>query len=448
MWNAILTHTPLLYLVQSFWRDEAFSVLAAEQPLRFIVSRLGFEPPVYYTLLHFWVKIFGDSEIAARSLSLVGFVLATCLMVEWGALLFKKHWLALFLPLFFFLNPMLLYYAFEVRTYAWYTLFATLALFSYANKKWRWFIVTATLAFYTHTYFLPFLAALGIHWIVSDLWGKRLRIATLMKSMQLRAFLAIGVLMSPWLIRVLQQTARLKSSWYYPVNWQLVQSVLGNMFTGYEGTPWYGWAYTRILSVIILVFLGGMLLDKTHRKRNLLIGLFTIIPLGITVGISFVKPLFVNRYLIPVTVGEVLGITLAIAAIRNSLIQKAIAALLLIGVLWVNWWFPPQHPKLPIRDTFEQVNMLMKDNDTVLAADPLIYLETKYYTKDRRRAFFYNPQNGAFPWYVGDALVTPADIVRDFPLYPDRGFLIHADGSFEIVYRTSVNGLKTQSKRK
>ena len=141
--------------------DEAFSILAAQQSLVFIVTRLGFEPPVYYAMLHFWIKLFGSGEIAARSLSLVGFLLSTALMIEWSHALYKKHWLSWYLPLFFFLNPMLLYYAFEVRTYGWYIFFATTTLMFYSAKQWKWFIVSALLGFYTHVYMLPFIGILG-----------------------------------------------------------------------------------------------------------------------------------------------------------------------------------------------------------------------------------------------------------------------------------------------
>jgi uncharacterized membrane protein len=137
MINFLFTNTPLFYFVQSFWRDEAFSVLLAEHPLFVIFTKTTFEPPVYYTLLHFWIKIFGTSEIAVRSLSLLGFTLATIVIIEWSHKLFKSHWLSLFTPFFFFFNPMLLYYAFEARVYGWYIFFATLSLFAYDQKKWR-----------------------------------------------------------------------------------------------------------------------------------------------------------------------------------------------------------------------------------------------------------------------------------------------------------------------
>ncbi len=431
MLTMLLTHTPLLYFVQSFWRDEAFSVLAAKQPLGFIISKLGFEPPFYYTLLHFWMRLFGESEIAVRTLSVIGFVLATVIMIEWAATLYKKHWLSWYLPLFFFLNPMLLYYAFEVRTYAWYTFFATALLYAYTNKKWLWFLVAAVLGFYTHVYLLPFIGAVGIHY----LWTKRLSLHSLVKDAGIKTFALIALLIAPWLVKIGFEMQKLQSSWYYPVDWQLVKSSLGNIFTGYEGTPWYGWRYTAYLSLVIGACAIVALRDKTERKRTLLYTLFGGLPLAVIVGISFVKPLFVNRYLIPVAISEVLIVASAIAAIRNGWAQKLVAGIFLAGVLWFNWWYPPQHPKPPIRTTFEQIHTLIQDGDVVLAGDPMIYMETMYYAKDRSRVYQYNPQGHAFPWYIGDALVTPDRMLRDVPTYPSRAFLVHTDGSFDLVYR-------------
>src|SRR3989344_749914 len=149
MFTWLLAHSPLLYFTQSVWRDEAFSILAAQRPLSFIFTNLGIEPPLYYLLLHFWMKLFGTSEIAARSLSFLGFGFATVIIIYWAEKLFKRHWLSWYLPLIFFVNPMLLYYAFEVRTYGWFMFFATLSIYSYATKRWKWYVLSSVLAFYT-----------------------------------------------------------------------------------------------------------------------------------------------------------------------------------------------------------------------------------------------------------------------------------------------------------
>ncbi len=435
MFHILLTHTPLLYLTQSLWRDEAFSILAAKESLWFIITRLGFEPPVYYALLHYWIRIFGEGDIAARCLSLVGYALATVVMIEWGAALYKKHWLAVYLPIFFFLNPMLLYYAFEVRTYAWYTLFSVLMLYGYANKKWMIFILSALLGFYTHVYILLFLGALGVHWIVTSRPKLLHPLALFRKDRAFQSFLVVGVLILPWLIRIALEAPLLASSWYFPVNLQLVYSALGNMFTGYEGTPWWGWFYTAMLSALIAGAGMFAMTDRRHKSRTGLFITYGAVPLAVIIGISFIKPLFVNRYLIPVTVAEVLVIVAAIDAIRNPLVQKVTAALLLLSVLWINWWFPPEHPKTPMRDALAQVNALVKNDDVILADNALIYLETLYYAKDRSRVYLYNPDHAPFPWYIGDALFSPSRAVSDYPMYPSRAFVVHSDATVTIAYR-------------
>ena len=65
MLNFIFTKTPLFFLTQSFWRDEAFSYFMAKKNISEIIflTAKDFNPPLYYSILHFWIKIFGGSEI-------------------------------------------------------------------------------------------------------------------------------------------------------------------------------------------------------------------------------------------------------------------------------------------------------------------------------------------------------------------------------------------------
>ena len=194
----LLTHTPLLYLTQSLWRDEAFSILTAQKPVSEIVGKLGLEPPLYYVLLHFWLRVFGTSEIAARSLSLVGLGLATFVVIIWAEKLFKKHWLTWFLPLFFFLNPMLLYYGFEVRSYAWYVFFATLSIYGYLKKRWSIYVVSTVLGFYTHSFMLVFFFATFCHWALTHkVWQKLTRPKRLLADPFCRCLI---IILSSWLL--------------------------------------------------------------------------------------------------------------------------------------------------------------------------------------------------------------------------------------------------------
>lgn len=423
MWNWIVSHSPLFYLTQSVWRDEAFSILAAQRPLAFIFNNLGVEPPLYYILLHFWMKVFGSSEIAVRSLSFLGFALATTVVIFWAEKLFKKHFLSWYLPIFFFFNPMLLYYAFEIRTYGWFLFFAVLALYGYREKKWWIMTIGNVLGFYTHTYMIFVPIAQGIHWLAS----KR-------KNQAFQSFLVSAMLMAPWFFRIAKEAGKLKHMWYFPVDLHLMQSVLGNMFVGYEGTPWFLWGFTAYLSLGLLALFLYSLKSKMTRSRNLYFLSMTLLPLAIVIGVSFFKPLFVNRYLIPVTITEIFLVAFAIEAIPNHLVQKLFALCTLLFALGFNVWYPSEHAKVNIRKTLMEVNALRKNSDIIVAASPLVFFESIYYSKSPDRVFLYNPGNIAFPSYVGDALVTPARMIRDFPTYPTRAFLIHEDATFEITY--------------
>ncbi|MBE9471727.1 MAG: glycosyltransferase family 39 protein, partial [Chloroflexi bacterium] len=58
---------------QSFWNDEGNSARIAERTLDLILEGAAgdIHPPGYYLLLHYWRALFGQSEFALRSLSVV-----------------------------------------------------------------------------------------------------------------------------------------------------------------------------------------------------------------------------------------------------------------------------------------------------------------------------------------------------------------------------------------
>lgn len=426
MFSWLLTHSPLLYFTQSIWRDEAFSILAAERPFPTFLQNITLEPPLYYIFLHFWMKLFGSSEIAARSLSLLGFGLATVIIIIWAEKLFKKHWLSWFLPLFFFFNPMLLYYAFEVRAYGWYIFFATLSIFSYMEKHWKLLGAATILGFYTHSYFLVVPFVQTVHWLLTNRQKQFFRNMTI-----------AGLIMLPWFYHIFQQAKSLKGGWYFPVDMNLITSVLGNMFLGYEGTPWFLWPFTKLLSIILLMTFLFALRKQDLRSRSLFFFSMVMLPLALLIGVSFIKPLFVNRYLIPVTIAEVLLIGFSIESIKHRTIQKIMAFCLLLFAFLFNFWYPDKHAKLDVRSAIREINAIRAKDDLYLPASPLIFFETIYYASDSSKVFLYNPQGVTFPWYVGSTIVSPSQMIRELPVYPTRAFLIQENGTYNLVFRST-----------
>jgi len=442
--HALINHSPLLYFTQSLWRDEAFSILFSERSISSFLH-VTFEPPLFYFLLHFWMKLFGNSEIAARSLSLFAFTCTTAIVIYWAEKLFRKHWLSWYLPLFFFLNPTLLYYAFEIRAYAWYVLFTVLSLYAYSEKKWKLYTISTVLGLYTHTYMVIVPAVQALHYLLTH---KKIFIPFHWKKYIhepfVQAIACITLLYGPWLIKVMLEFGRLKESWYFPVDLHLIYSVLGNVFLGYEGTPWYLWGTTAILSAILLGIFSYALKESSTRTRNSLFFLLIMVPLITVIGISFYKPLFVNRYVIPVTIAQVFLIVFALQNIHNKIVQKIFAACLLLFVIGFNIWYPDKHAKLDIRTPVLEVNSIMSKQDVILVETPLLFFETIYYSKDRSRVYLYNPSGSAFPWFVGDAIFSNNQMVSEIPTYPIRAFIIKPDGTYEMAYNVPIAQQSTQ----
>lgn len=437
MFTFILEHTPVFYFIQSFWRDEAFSVLFASKPLLWILQNSSFDPPIYYLLLHFWMKIFGQSEIAVRSLSFVGFLLATILVVRLANQLFNKKIIQILIPVLFFFNPMLLYYAFEARAYGWYIFFTVLAIYGYIKQRWTLFILGSVLGFYTHLYagiipFICFLHYMSLH--IKTVISKR----PLFSDAMIRSILIISAFILPFCIRFLLVAHQFTNAWYYPVDTHLIASVLGNMYTGYEGTPWYLWETTRWISLVILILCILSLIPKSNRKFSTLFVSLVFIPLSLVIGVSFIKPLFVNRYVIPVTIAEIFCIGYALSSFRIKYMQWILGVIIVLYTFGFNIWYADKHSKMDFRTPLQEINFMIQPNDVIFADNPIIFLETLYYAKQRNRVFFYNPTGDVFPWFIGDAVLEPSHTVSQIPSYPTRTFLVHADGTYSIEYALPI----------
>src|SRR4051794_19314985 len=111
-----------------FWIDEGISVGIASHALTDIpgVLRQDGSPPLYYMLLHEWMRAFGDGEAATHSLSLL-FAIATVPAALWaGWSLFGRR-AGLICGVLAAVNPLLSAYAEETRMYSLMALLGLLA---------------------------------------------------------------------------------------------------------------------------------------------------------------------------------------------------------------------------------------------------------------------------------------------------------------------------------
>src|SRR5215469_11764749 len=120
----------------SLWNDELFSRYYADLfGVKYLwTTGLAREssPPLYYMAIEGWMRLFGSSEVAMRSLSAVASVLTVPLVYAIGKELFDSR-SALLAALVFALSPMQVAYAQEARTYALLSLPVCAVLWSSAR---------------------------------------------------------------------------------------------------------------------------------------------------------------------------------------------------------------------------------------------------------------------------------------------------------------------------
>lgn len=429
--NFLFQNTPLRYLTQSIWRDEGFSFfMAKENIFQIILNSINdFNPPLYYILLHFWLRIFGESDIALRMMSFVFFIVTVYYIFLLSKTIFSEKF-AFWVALFSFFNPMLLYYAFEMRMYSLFALFTVMSLYYFVGKRWRAYIIVGTLGMYTHSFFSLIILAYLFYLFVIKQFKRKIVLRTITPLL----------LFIPWIPFLIYQFMESKNSWIFPVDIQLIKSALGNLFVAYEGTPGGLWGKTFYLSLVILLLVVFSI--KKNKKYGLLFGSLIFIPLFIILSYSFFKkPIYVNRYLIFVTIGEIFAISLAFWSIRSRVIRYALMTTSLLLVIYINVYASVRaHKKVDFRSTIEEIRRLSKEEDYVYAISPIVYFESAFYYPNRENVYIYNPQNIPIPKYIGTSVISPSRSALDFPDAPSRVFLVKEDGSFETI----ISSLPTQ----
>lgn len=421
--NFLLYHTPLFYLIQSLWRDEAFSFFMAKpDPIQIIINTANdFNPPLYYLLLHFWMVIAGHRDEALRLLSFAFHILTAYTSFKFSQKVFSRRF-AYFVLLFTLFNPMLIYYAFEMRMYSLYALLTFASLYFLYFKNWKWYTLSVVLGLYTHSFFPLIIVSYAFYyWITKQLNKKKFLL-----------ILKPVLFYLPWLPIIVSQFFRSKNSWLFPVDLQLVKSVLGNLFTNYEGTPGGLWKYTFFLSLLIFYFF--YLAFKRFQKKSLIFFIPIFIPLALILSYSSIKqPLYVNRYLIFVTIFEIMGISLGVWGIKNKLTRSVWAVLWLMLVIYINLYLPRYLKKTDFKATFSEINRISTRSDSVFANTPIGFLESAYYYNFPDKTYIFNPDNITIPNYVGATLVFPNASKTSFPPPPSRAFLIQDDASYGVI---------------
>jgi uncharacterized membrane protein len=441
---------------QSVWFDEAYSIFLAKQPVADLIHLTSIDghPPLYYLLLKAWAMLFGFSELALRSLSVImmgGVIVVAGLLTK---RLFGVRAALLTLPLFV-AAPFMLRYGFEIRMYALAALIGIAATYvlvtarQVKNSRQQWLLysmyaVLVALGVYTLYY-------TALLWIAHLVWLIWLAIKHRQSPIKARWPVALAgsvVLFIPWLPIFISQLGNGALS---PVVKTLnLEQLVGIVTFNFLYQP--AWQLGVFGSFMIVVVIGLLIYFATQAFKNaspherehlVLMGLYVLVPVLVLMTVSLVKPMYLERYLAHVIVGGLvfIGATIALTLAHKKSKTTWLAAGILFAVMVTgslhlmqigNYNF--QRSQLPsTKYAAEVVREDCTDDSLIVAKDPYVAIELLYYLPNCQVYFFsetaelsggYAPVSNS-PLHV----VTPNDLIglaqRVYYIYdgePDADF--------------------------
>ena len=318
---------------QSFWNDEGNSVRLAQRSLALVTAGAAgdIHPPGYYYLLWVWIRLFGDSEFAVRSLSAVLGLLLVAVTYALGRQL-DRPVLGLVAAFLAAVSPFQVYYSQEARMYILVTLVGAAATYSFVrildwetgrlgNREIAKLSTQSTnLSIYQFTYLLLTAAGLYTHysypvviavhnavyglWLLTT-WRQGHAGVRLLRwgATQLGALL----LYAPWLpIAWPKLTGYGAISEAHPPAYIVVQAFRRYTLGPTAGdTPWTGWFLAGFGTLMILGLVRQFFIPHSpssilHPPFSLrLLPLFyALAPVGMMIALSIGRPAYRPKFLL------------------------------------------------------------------------------------------------------------------------------------------------------
>lgn len=359
--------------------DEPFSVYHSQQSLSnlFVIFKKENNPPLHFLLLHYWINYFGISEISVRIPSLI-FSAFTVLFIYHIGLRFFNLRVAVIASIIFTFSTYQVLYAHEARAYALMGFLTSVSMFYYleiihskTRNIWQlfWFFLANALLIYTH-FFGFFILFIQFFFIL--LQPKLLN--------QFYRFLVLFVLVmlivySPYLWLILNRfSSAAGGTWVTPPSGI---NALYEMLRAFSNAPVTA-VFTLAAMAVGFVLLILKRKQNPNRTATRLIFCWFYIPFLFMFFISFRIPMFLDRYLMFVSI----GFPLIIAVSTDFIIQNPKFRILVptfICLLFIVTVKPNKTNKREVRETVQLVRQLENKETLVLVAPVHFSLNFIYY---------------------------------------------------------------------
>jgi mannosyltransferase len=319
---------------ESLWVDEGYSIALSQHTLPEIVQGTAADqhPPLYYLLLHFWLKA-GTSVFHIRLLSAFVGLLSVALMARLGSWLGNEQvrvWGTVLLAVL----PLHVWYSQEARMYI---LLSGLGIVSTGlawvisrgradRAHWAGYLLSSAAGIYTHNFFFFLLPVQNLLVIARAARARAWRrMATWLGG---QVVLLVAYL--PWLPTAIYQARYHSMTWLAHSTWGVLRDSIVNAATGLTRAD--GALYTLGLGWTALALLLPLLTLRKQgdgRRATALGMLWFVIPVVMVFAISQRYPLYQNKQLLIFVPG------LAILAVQGVQALPRPASVLMITPLFL-----------------------------------------------------------------------------------------------------------------
>ena len=403
------------------WYDEAFAVLYAAKPLSTMLhgtltqlqgAAADVHPLFFYSVLHAWMGIVGQSPATVRALSvLLG--TATVLMIY---LLTRRlfGWRSgLAAATIVAIAPFPIYYSQEARMYALlgFSAITTTYFFvrAWAGGKWGdWiaFSIFAAITLYAHNLGFAFIAPMDL-WVLLAWFRPRQTPWHNLRPLLLSHILMVG-LFAPWLVVVPSQIAKIQQAYWVqqPGIAQLIQTFLIFHFA-YDNQSLPRWLLPPALlfSLLIPAIIAFQLLRQRRSSIShspcltpystlpnpfSLLLFLTLIPILLTFLVSQIHPVYIVRALLPsaLTYYMLVAAVLVVGAVPRPVKWGLLvpAFVIVAASLW-NHYSYVQFPRAPFAQVAATLRAHRQAGDAIVHSNKLTFFPTHYYDRSLPQAF-------------------------------------------------------------
>ncbi len=427
---------------ESLWYDESYTAAIVNHPFGEIITISGADshPPLYYLMLRVFCLVFGRSVLALRSFSTLGILALAALGIGpvRRALGNRYGLIFTFLTL---IMPISYSMAHETRMYTWAAFFVTAALlFGYLAvrenrvKDWTRFGVFAFCAMYTHYYALMAVAMLCVLLFIMMLIGKK-KLAPLLIT---GGILVLSYL--PWLINLAAQYSRVTKSYWitettgYVINLTLIYPFSNKFSVAWSIIPVEAAFITAASLIVFGIIIQSIKKDKNVTLSILAIGVY-VLTLGAAVAAShIIRPVLVERYMMPVLGAFILGLTFGIGCLGKKILPIIGCAVILAFAVPQTYFTMIHRFNGPMTEAVEFIEPQIQPGDVFLHTDEQTLGTFTYYFPEYQHYYYQKEGTGGYSNY--DAFLPTGVMVES----PDE---IETTGRVWLIQRN--NGTDTQS---